>query len=219
MASCEKCGIDVSEPRKNCPLCGGNLKNAGEGEYVFPNVQPKSQFRLLYALAALVLIAASLICVAINVSGAGSGFWSAFVVAGALSAGVALVMFERKKGNIFSSIAWQTAVISAMSFAWDYFTGFHRWSLEYVIPIIYICAVVAAGLISLIVKPCVQDCMLYITVNCFFGIAPLMFIIFDTVRTKLPSALCFTFSMIELSVLVIFYGGAMRDELIRRFHI
>ena len=47
MAFCEKCGVNISEPRHRCVLCGGDLKDFdGNGEYVFPNISTKSKIKL-----------------------------------------------------------------------------------------------------------------------------------------------------------------------------
>ena len=71
-------------------------------------------------------------------------------------------MLYRKRRNFAKSILWQVAFVSAIALLWDFFTGFHGWALDYVLPILCVSAMISIVLLANICKLHVQDYIIYL---------------------------------------------------------
>ncbi len=220
MKSCPRCGVTIRQNPARCPLCQGDLSGGAEEVRVFPVVQSvRRRHRVLLRLMIFGTIVAAVICGAINLSFPSGGWWSLFVAAGLASFWLSFAFVASKRGNIPKAILWQVAIISFLAVAWDFATGYHLWSLNYVVPILCTCAQGAMAVSARILRLEIQDYILYLVLDSLFGIIPLAFILLDVVNVVLPSAVCVAVSIISLSALWVFEGAALRAELRGRMHI
>lgn len=220
MLHCEKCKIQLTGLHSRCPLCHGDLTGMPEtvGTELPPVAPPAHPHRILIRLIALATVAAAAVCLAVNMS-VGGDWWSAFVVAGIGSLWLTFGIVVKKRGNLPKSILWQVFVISLLALAWDLWTGFHGWSVDYVLPVLLTCALIAMSVTAKIMRLHVQDYILYLVLDGLCGLIPLALILLQALRVVYPSAVCVAASAIFLSALLLFEGPALRDELARRLHL
>ncbi len=105
-----------------------------------------------------------------------------------------------------------------MAYLWDLFTGFHGWSLNYVLPILCTCAMVAMSVIAKIRKLDIESYLLYLIMDCVFGILSFTLLVIGKTSVVIPSAICFASTIIFLAALLFFEGKTLFAELQRRFH-
>ena len=221
---CEKCNVQVAPGPNHCPLCQGDLAGGAAtgaaGEPVFPAVPllVRPHRRLIQLLGFISFVAAT-VCVIVNLSVPGYGWWSLFVVAGLVSFWISFSTLLRNLGNLHKTLIWQVVLLSSMAFIWDFFTGFGRWSIDFVMPILTTLALLAMSLISKIRRLRVTDYMVYVFIDCFIGILCLVFLIFGLLHVVIPSAICAGASIISLGALLIFEGKPMLAEIRRRMHL
>ena len=216
---CEKCKVTVRGEYERCPLCQQKLKGeAGEG--IFPEPMPETKkiksFLRLCSFASVVVL---VLCVAINFSLPDYGWWSIFVLAGMVSLWILLGVLINKKDNILKTMIWQAAIISALAAAWDLFTGFRGWSVEFVIPILLTATMAAMALFAQITRLRQEDYLIYLVIDSSWGLLCVLFIVFNVAEIVIPSIICVCASVISLSALNIFEGRALRAELRRRLHL
>ena len=221
MLHCDHCGVDLPGAPGHCPLCqntpSGTPDSSGQ---VFPNLPASRPIsRVLLAWSVFCSISAAVICVAINLVLPAGGWWSLFVMAGIVSLWVDFAIVLKKRTNIPKGILWQVAVVSIIAYFWDLFTGFHGWSVDYVLPILCTCAMVAMTLVAKIRRLHIQDYVLYLVLDCILGFISFVLILVGTVHAVVPSALCFASSVIFLAFLLSFEGKALLAEFQRRFHM
>ena len=221
MLLCPKCKVNVRGDSHLCPLCQGPLTGTpNAGENVFPQIPIEPQpYKFIIKLIAFFTIVGCVVCAAVNLSIPGNGWWSIYVIAGTVIFWLAFFLLEKKRTNIPKAIIWQLVFGSLVIFLWDFFTGFHRWSLNYVMPIAFSSAMLAMAVFARVRKLAVQDYVIYLVVTSVFSILSLLLIIFNLVSVVYPSVICFGLSIISLASLVIFEGKALWSELQRRTHI
>lgn len=220
MYYCKKCGFSVTGSSGKCPFCKADLTGEPDGENVFPEIPYKEQKNdLLIRLLALGTIIAAAICIAVNYFRQDDGWWSVYVSAGLLSAWFAVGITVKKHGNSLKAVLWQVCAGSCLIFLWDYWTGFAGWSLEFVMPILYICSFFLMTILVwfLHLKP--QDYLLYLGWDLLLGMIPLGLLFGGMLEVTYPSVICVLVSITGFAVLILFRGAALRAELIRRFHL
>ena len=160
-------GVELTGSPSRCPLCGGKLQGEPDGRpSVFPPLRltpPRSWLPVRLALFLSVVIAA--ICAGINLCFPQSGLWSLFVAAGLTSFWLAFGVAVRKRHSIPKSLLWLVVLISALAIFWDVQTGFFRWSLNFVLPLLLICVQLLTLLTSWFFHLPLQDYLVYLTLG------------------------------------------------------
>jgi hypothetical protein len=194
--------------------------NENLDDEVFPHIptlyeQHYMFFRILTFLSIVVVV----VTVTINIMFHNHGWWSLFVVAGIICLWAALFIAFRKRKNIPKNILYQVVMISIISTFWDYFTGWMGWSVDFVIPITCLSAMLAMVFISKIMHSDVEDFMIYTIIGGLFGIMPILFLAIGMLNVRYPSLICVAASIIFLSAIFIFQGNKMMAELKKRLHL
>lgn len=219
MRTCKKCGVKVRGAETLCPLCQHRLPGEPE-QAVFPQTPTVyRQHELFFKCLILSSVAAGVICAAVNLLLPAGGFWSAFVIFGILCFWVSLAYAVRKMDNIPKNITVQVFLVSILSFGWDLMTGWHAWSLDYVIPIACSAAMLSLIIIAKVMKLPPGEYIVYFMVDILFGVVPLVFYLAGLIHIAMPSVICISLSCLSLSALIIFEGKEMLQELVRRFHV
>ena len=218
---CERCNAYVSGKNKTCPLCQNKMIDTGENqESVFPPIQLASKKEKLFIkILSLILFAGTVFCVMANLTINPEVIWSPFVAGGALCLWLTLILALKSRRHIPKAIFWIILFIAALAVIWDFSTGFHKWSIDYIIPILFSGAIIIIAVVATILKIAINDYIVYILSNSILGIIPLVFILTGILNVTIPSMICVSFSIISLAGLFIFDRYRLVDELKRRTHI
>lgn len=217
MRYCEQCGIQLSGTPERCPLCQGPL--AGEpGEPSYPRVSPAPHRRAMRRVA-LAAVAAGTICGAVNLSVPESGWWSLFVIAGLATSWLLLWAAVRKQGSPAKAILWQLGIICALALLWDWCTGFHGWSVDFVVPIFIPCMQLAMAVTAWAMRLRKGEYLFFLILSLAAGLLPLISLGCGLLRVVYPSVICGGISIVGLAALVLFRGSELREEIARRIHL
>lgn len=221
MQVCKKCNVSIRNKSNKCPLCQGTLSGNPDSEQkAFPDLTyTVSVPRRMLSWAAFGSVVVFAICVTINLILPLGGWWSLFVLAGLASLWLSFALMIKERKNLLKGMLWLVAAISLFSFIWDYFTGFRGWSIDYVIPILCSCEMVAMVLVAKIRKLQIQDNIMYLIIACIFGIFTFVLLMIGAVKVIIPSAICFGASIIFLASLLFFEGKTFIAEIQRRLHL
>ncbi len=220
MQYCEKCGVYVMGTLQNCPLCQGPLSGESDPEGdVYPNI-PLS--RLSHVLPRVLILASAIAAAACTtVFLVSPRFqWEALAVLAGLGSGwftVGIAVKKRKKP--FQAVFWQICALSLLAVAWDVGTGFRGWSLDFVLPILYVCTMLAMTATARILHFQVQDYLVYLMMDILLGLLPLLLLLCGVLRVVYPAAVCIAVSLVLLAALILFEGPALKGELLRRLHL
>ena len=176
---------------ERCPLCQNKL--TGESTpYEFPKVQSfYEKYEKIFKFAILVTSSLSIISIAVNILLPQSGHWSLFVLFG-------VICF------------WLTT---------NKFTGWHGWSVDYVIPIIFSWAMLGLFVATKILKIKMPDYVFSFVICIFFGLAPFILCITGVTKILIPSVICIALSIISFITLVLYDGKELVLTLSKKFHI
>lgn len=221
MKKCEKCNINVIGKRESCPLCQGLLigKDA-EQEEIFPHISTiYKQHNLFFKVFILISIIIASVTVALNIMFPQKGAWSLFILGGLASVWISLITAINKRNNIPKNIVYQLMIITVALIVWDYVTHWKGWSIEYVIPLMYVFAMISMAVISKVMKLNIEDYVLYMIIDGLFGVIPVIFLLMGILDVIYPSLICVVSSIISLSTILLFEGESMRAEMKKRLHL
>jgi len=221
MKRCEKCNITVSDPKKYCPLCKGVLTEGdGSEAETFPSIPTRyQQYSLYFRLLILISVAGGSISVMINLLLPQSGWWSAIVVLGILCVWVLLGTAIQKNSNISKSILWQSILLSVFLVGWDIFTGWYRWSVNFVLPALYIAAMLGIAIVSRVMRMKAEDYTIYLLIDTVFGLIPLIFFLTGLANVGWLCLASVIISLLSLTAVFLFSEINLWQELKKRFHL
>lgn len=220
MLYCKACRISVSGTHKSCPLCGGNLSGSAEEKESYPILKPNgSHTKKIIQIISITALIAAIICITINVIIPTKIFWALFVVFGLGCGWLWAVVGLVKKSKPINSIVWQLALLSASSFLWDWFTGRHGWSIDFVFPCVCVGAMLAIIVLSKIMRMPYKDYIVNLIICAVMGIVPIIFLAAGLLRVIIPSVICAAVSLIVIAVQLIFNWKAMYREISKKLHL
>ncbi len=221
MRYCEKCGVRILGSPPCCPLCQGLLTGEADGTGdVYPDIPFSGNLhQLLFRLLALGTVIAGVVCLAVLLCLPEHRVASLSGLAGLASGWLMVRIAVKKRGKPLKSVFWQVCLISVLVLAWDHGTGRRGWSLNYVLPILYTCTMLAMAVIARVLRLRPADCLLYLVLNILLGLIPLALLLCGVLRAVYPAVICAAVSVIFLAVLILFEGPALKGELLRRLHL
>nr|WP_279286072.1 DUF6320 domain-containing protein [Bittarella massiliensis (ex Durand et al. 2017)] len=197
------------------------MRDEGEPyEEVFPVIPTVyNRFQFFFKLLIFASAVLGIVSVVINLLLPQSGVWSLFVLGGIGCLWVFLFIAVRKRNNIPKNILWQVAVAILFCLLWDLFTGWHGWSVDYVVPSICVAAMAALAVTAKVFRLVVGDFLFYLLISVLFGILPVISILLGWVQVLYPSLICVGCSLVSLAAVLIFQGENMKREWRRRMHL
>ena len=219
MKHCEKCKIDVRGSTKRCPLCQGRLTGESD-EVMYPKIATVlEKHELFIKLLILGTVTAGAAAVAVNLILPKTGLWSLFVVLGIICFWISLATAFKRRNNLPKNITSQVVIISLLCMLWDYITGWHGWSIDYVLPISCAAGMVSLGILARILPLPRGDYLVCMVMDIVFGNVPLIFFFLGKTTVAIPSVACAALSVVAFVFILLFEGGDIKEEIIRRIHI
>lgn len=221
MQHCNYCNVDVAGDKACCPLCGGALTGEREAESeLFPVLHSRRQIStLILRILALLCITASVICVLINFTIMNRVYWSLFVIAGAASTWITVWIALRYRKDVVQNVTWQVFLLSFLSVAFDKWTGWYGWSLDFVMPSICLIGLLVQIVLCTALRLPVASIAGRLSMISLLGVATGVLAVLGKLGVALPSLICAGVSVGVLAFLVIFQWQAIKSELIKRFHL
>ena len=202
-----------------CPLCQGPLTGEPEPD-VYPDIPlTKSPNQFLIRMFALATVIAVVVCIAVLLCFPTHRVAALSCMAGLGSGWLAVGIAVRKRGKPLKAVFWQVCVLSLLALAWDYGTGRRGWSLDFVLPILYTCTIIAMAVIARLLRLGASDYLLYLVLNILLGLVPLILLLCGVLGVAYPAVICAAVSVIFLAALILFEGPALKGELLRRLHL
>lgn len=145
--------------------------------------------------------------------------WAGFVTAGAFCTWLVFMVGYKKRRNLLKNGMWQLLIISAGCVLWDFFTGWHGWSVNFVIPL---ASVVILSSMAVAAKVCrleESEYLFYLVQAAGFGCIPGILLTVGIADIRYPSLICTGAGVLCLVWIIIFRGGALLRELQKKFRV
>lgn len=221
MKYCNHCNVRITQDKEKCILCGNFVSAIPDEkpEKIFPEIPPAFESHMVFKIMLFISITTIVISFVIDMIFPSFINWPLLMVFGLISIWLGLFVIFQKRYNIHKKIIWQVVIVSFLSLFWDWNTGWQGWSITYVIPTIFISAMVLMYVTGKIMKLSVRNYIIYALIDGVLGIVPALFILFGWVRIIYPSIISVGISIIFLSAIFIFKGKEIREELNKKMHI
>ena len=144
--------------------------------------------------------------------------WSVYVIGGALSMWLALALGFFKRHNLLKNAVWQMLLLPAVCVIWDLCTGWHGWSIDYVLPAVCMLIQLSMLIITKVQKLPVQEYMIYYILAGLIGLLPALLLALGAAQVVYLSVLCGGISFLMLTGLLIFKSRDMFTELYKKLH-
>lgn len=165
-------------------------------------------------------IAAAVVTTAVNATATPGQYWGLFVGGGILSMWLALAVGYFKRYNLLKNAMWQLLIVTLGCIVWDLFTGWHRWSVNYVLPAVSVVIVISMLIISKIQSLEPREYMIYEVMAAGYGfILSMIFLLGHIVKVAYPSVICAGFSFLFLIALALFRHREFKEEMHKKFHV
>lgn len=146
--------------------------------------------------------------------------WTLFTAAGIASMWIASGIGFVKRYNLMKNAMWQLIIVTVGCILWDVFTGWHGWSVDFVLPSVCMAILLSMFIISKVRKFSAREYMIYFVMACGYGvILPLVLLLTNVVKWHLLCNLCVVLCFLFLAGLIIFKGKEFREEMHKKFHV
>lgn len=220
MNKCEKCGVNVYESEKRCPLCHSEMLNVNETNVQYPKykdiIKEKSPLKSIPLFVSTAII---IISIYINIFTYGSGevFW-AFIVSASVLYLFAMFKLTRSTKKHGAKALLSYIFISLFLTVIDFTAGMLLWSVNYVLPFLTLAITVYLTALAVRSKTVFSEYFGYILVVIAIDIATT---ILDLLILKNPSWGTFmtvVSCLIIALVLYLFADKSLKNEVRKRFH-
>lgn len=146
--------------------------------------------------------------------------WPLFTAAGIGSMWLASWIGFIKRYNLMKNAMWQLIIVSAGCILWDVFTGWHGWSVDFVLPIVCMSILLSMWIITKVQRHTAREYMIYFVMAGGYGaILPLILLLTGVIKLPIISVVCVVVCFLFLAALVIFKGKEFREEMHKKFHV
>lgn len=190
-----------------------------EPDFPEPDVPSELEMKV-YKGFSLLCLAAVLLMFALHWNHRPEVPWTLFTAGGIASMWLASTIGFFKRHNLLKNTIWQLVLVTVGCILWDVLTGWHRWSVDFVLPGLSIAVLCSMMVISYIQKYPLRECMIYLVMAAGYGfLLPLILVLAGTVTWKLPSLLGAGFCLLFVAGLILFKGKEFKEEMGKNFHI
>ncbi len=226
MSRCDGCRVEVEGDWSSCPLCGTPLDTDQSAPAAVPEPFPavplgysrRRVFRVLF-LTSLAVIVGSFIAQLLFVRDADGIGAARSVWLGLCAMWLVAIMAISKRHNIAKGTVWLVVLIGGVCAYWDYLTGWNGWSLDWAIPIVCGCSIIALLITVRVMRTEVGDHILYSALTVALGLAPVGFLWLGWLSRPIPSVACGIVAVLALAFLQVARGRPVRTELAKRLHL
>lgn len=221
MLYCEHCKIRVNGVQTKCPLCHCSLIGQPDNDFPqYPMLKHEiSKMYFIFNLMKLSAIASCIVSVIINYITYKETIWSIFVVASIACGWFVMAIGIPRKANLIKLLQWELYITCGLAIVWDYFTGWYRWSIEFVLPSASIAVMIIIVILSTVLKKQSKEYLFYLTLVNVLGFLPVVLIMFGWVKIQLPSVLCIGCSTLFLVGIFLFKRHAAYGEIKKKLHV
>ena len=220
MKTCPNCKIRVGGSPEYCPLCQSQL--LGEGEPArYPHVEPElRRYSLAYKIIAFGLLTITIICMAVDFLVLHSTIhWSLPVLIGVAGTLILLRTLMKRRRNAPKLLFQTLILVSAVLLLCDVVTGWHRFSIDLIIPVMCTVALVLNFIFAFVNRRFTENSLVYLLLNIIIGVVP--YIVFLLTPNQAPGlwVICLIVSIITFLGLAIFKARDLWAELQKRLHL
>jgi hypothetical protein len=219
MLYCSQCGIAIRGNKRCCPLCQGELTGT-PSEGAFPVLKPAKITTLsLVKLFTFFFIALEIVFSAVWFLADFRLNWVPFAMAGALVIWLDAVLAVYFRNNVIKNITIQVYLVMAGGLLADRLTGFHGWSVQWMLPCCFLGMVIATICIGRGIGLRLEEYILYLAVDMVLSLLQIIFLVFKLNRFVWPAVISLSALTILGVAALLFRFRTLRSASEKLFHM
>lgn len=219
MLKCEKCNVDLDIIDTKCPLCNSLIETDDKFEASFPIIKPvvsnKTFRKLLFFLACII----SILVIILNIALTPDIKWSLFVILQLMASFYIFSKVLSGRIKIVKILLILNLLVCALSIFWDWYTGFHGWSTNYVIPALCISYGLFMIILRLVRYYAFKENSSYIYLNICLEFLPAILLSAGYASPNVLIYLSGLFGIFNILILIVFDGSTFKDDIVKKLHI
>ncbi len=220
MKQCRHCGIKIASDLPRCPLC--DMETAAlDADFAadYPYVKSRFTRSLTVRLVTFLAIVVAGLSFFINHLVPSDSPWVYITAVAIVYVWISMINLVSNLRNPGSVILCQLLSASGLLFGIDFLTGWHKWSVNYVIPFLIIGAALGIVLCMLIRPLKFRAYTIYQLMIAVLGVLSLLLWFFGAADVEWPVEAAAIFSLLCFLSMLVFADRRTRNELHKRFHI
>ena len=195
--------------------------SAQKVEPVFPKpTMPSEQEMKVYKIYSFLCIALVALMLVTDLNFHPKIRWTLFTAGGVATMWIASSIGFFKRYNLLKNLMWQLLIGTIISFIWDALTGWHSWSVDFVLPMMSVGILLAMCVIAKVQKSPVREYLIYEIMAAGYGlILPGILLLCKVVKRSTVSMfgalVCFLF----LVGVLLFKGREFKEEMQKNLHV
>lgn len=195
--------------------------SAQKVEPVFPKpTMPSEQEMKVYKIYSFLCIALVALMLVTDLNFHPKIRWTLFTAGGVATMWIASSIGFFKRYNLLKNLMWQLLIGTIISFIWDALTGWHSWSVDFVLPMLSVGVLFAMCAIAKVQKSPVREYLIYEIMAAGYGlILPGILLLCKVVKRPTVSMfgalVCFLF----LVGVLLFKGREFKEEMQKNLHV
>ena len=219
MQYCPKCRISIRGNKTECPLCGGRV--TGEPEPGGFPILERNRFSHMSVVkvGTFCLLAFFIIMMSLEILYDFKLAWVPFAVMGALIAWGDLMVGIYYRNNLIKTLFIETYLAMAVCILIDSLTGWHGWSLAYVLPIGFVLLVFVTIGVGRAASLRLEEYIIYIFVTILLSMLQIFPVLAHVNPVAFPAVACMALLLIEACAAVIFRFRDLRSAVEKMFNL
>lgn len=187
----------------------------------FPKpVMPSEQEMKVYKIYSFLCIVLAAVMLVTDLSFHPRIRWTLFTMGGVATMWIASSIGFFKRYNLLKNVMWQLFIGTIISLIWDALTGWHGWSVDFVLPIMSVGVLATMFVIAKVQKSSVREYLIYELMAAGYGLAlPVILLLCKVVKRPTASMfgalVCFLF----LVGVILFKGREFKEEMQKNLHV
>ncbi|MBQ7614638.1 MAG: hypothetical protein IJU77_06295 [Butyrivibrio sp.] len=221
MQYCRKCKVKIRGRKECCPLCQGQLYEVeGEENPAFPILEKRKISSITFLkVCTFLFIATEIVFGAINIMTDGVFSFIGPVMLGIFVGWIDVLATMYLRNNLIKVITFEVLVAIVVDYYIDVKTGFHAWSVNWMIPFTLIGLAIVTIITALILKLRLDEYILYIVFDFLMSLFQIIFIRNGMNTVPWPAVSSIVCYMILIAALVIFRFRDLKNASEKMFNI
>lgn len=222
MSYCNNCNLEIKTNKNKCPLCFKEF-NDKQNKIIheeYPSYESFYKMQKKININKLILIcsiSSIIVLIIINIATSNKFNWSIISASSVITAYFTYVCFTAKSLYIRQKLIIEFFIILPLIIIIDIFTGFYKWSFNYVIAPLSAALNIAMFFIAIIDKKYFNEYVSYIISTSFISIIMIILSLLNFVYWS--GLLAFIIAVICMIIMFISFNKELKSSLIKIFHL
>ena len=216
---CEKCNVELDIISNKCPLCKSVVCEDKNPDGSYPILKPVVSNKLYKKLLFFITCIISVIVFILNIALTPDIRWSWFVIGQLMISYYILSKILNGRIKVIKILLMLNIFVCALSIFWDWYTGFHGWSTNYVIPALCITYGTFMLILRFVRYYAFKENSSYIYLNICLEFVPALLVYFELAKLNILIYWAVLLGIINLLLLIIFDGSSFKDDIVKKLHI